>query len=99
MRIRLTAAAAADLQETASRYDGFEAGVGADFLRAFDDVVERLQMFPSGAPPVDGLRPGVRRARMRRFPYGVFYFQGLDELIVLRVLHSKRDHVDELESE
>jgi plasmid stabilization system protein ParE len=63
----------------------------AEGLRAeLDRVLERLAMFPNGAPPVQGF-PGVRRARMRRFPYGVFYRLDDEQILVLRVLHSKRD--------
>ncbi|MHA7127619.1 hypothetical protein ACRTEC_14710 [Janibacter indicus] len=35
--------------------------------------------------------PGLRRARMRQFPYGVFYRPGTDDLVTVRVLHTRQD--------
>ena len=35
--------------------------------------------------------PGLRRARMRQFPYGVFYRPGTDDLVIVRVLHTRQD--------
>lgn len=93
MKVRLAARAVSDLEQAADHYDGQVAGLGAEFLRAFDTALERLQLFPEGAPPVDGF-PGVRRARVRRFPYGVFYRPEAEELIVLRVHHARRDRTD-----
>ncbi|TNM39513.1 type II toxin-antitoxin system RelE/ParE family toxin [Nocardioides albidus] len=95
MRVQLTRAAVADLEDAVHHYDQQAAGLGTEFLGAVDRVVERMLMFPDGAPPVDGF-PGVRRARVRRFPYGVFYRPGPDALIILRVLHARRDVVGQV---
>ena len=89
MRIRLTQHAVDDLRDAVDHYDDV-AGLGEEFLDQFDNLVERLLMFPNGAPPVEGF-PGVRRARIRRFPYGAFYRLDGDDLVVLRVLHGRRD--------
>ena len=52
--------------------------------------MERLQTFPHGAAPVEGF-PGLRRARMRQFPYGVFYRPGTDDLVIVRALRTRQD--------
>lgn len=91
MRIQLTKQAVDDLEEARDYYDPIAADLGARFLDNFDQAIARMRMFPRGAPPVEGVA-GVRRARMRRFPYGVFYRLVDDSnLQVLRVLNSKRD--------
>jgi toxin ParE1/3/4 len=36
------------------------------------------------------VRPGVRRALLRRFPYGVFFAAGDVAITVLAVLHHRR---------
>ncbi|TQK71446.1 type II toxin-antitoxin system RelE/ParE family toxin [Nocardioides sp. SLBN-35] len=95
MTVRLTTLAAADLEEIVEHYDEHASGLGAEFLQSFDRVIERLQMFPDGAPPVDGL-PGVRRVRVRRFPYGVFYRAARGDVLLLRVLHARRDVVGQV---
>lgn len=71
-------------------YSAIDRALGDAFAEAVETVCDRLRIFPHGAPPVDGF-PGVRRARVRSFPYGVFYRDAGEELIVLRVLHSARD--------
>ncbi|MDQ6526815.1 type II toxin-antitoxin system RelE/ParE family toxin [Nocardioides sp. LHD-245] len=95
MRIRLSALAVADIEEAVGHYDEQTPGLGTEFLEAIDRVVERLEMFPDGAPPVDGF-PGVRRARVRRFPYGMFYTVASNDVVVLRVLHARRDVVGQV---
>lgn len=90
MRVRFTTRAVAGVEQAVDHYAGGAAELAVGFLEQVDRVLERLQMFPAGAPPVDGY-PGVRRARIRRFPYGVFYRVDDDDLIVLRVLRSRRD--------
>lgn len=96
MRVRLTPRAVADVDDAVRHYDGVAVGLGHDFIQQLDAVVERLQVFPQGAPPVEGV-PGVRRARLRRFPYGLFYVVEDDELIMLRVLHARTDASGELD--
>lgn len=93
MNIRLTELAIGDLTDARDHYRAVDADLAQGFLDQFDRVLERLDMFPNGAPPVDGFTD-VRRARMRQFPYGVFYRRDGDEILILRVLHARRDAVD-----
>ncbi len=90
MRIVLGRHAVDDLRRARDHYSAIDPALSDDFANAFDAVVERIGMFPHGAPPVDGF-PAVRRARMRRFPYGVFYRDTDETVIVVRVLHNARD--------
>lgn len=87
-----------DLREARDYYAAIDAALSTGFAEAFDSVLERIAMFPHGAPPVDGFR-GLRRARMKRFPHGVFYRDTSnvgDPLVVVRVLHSARDAAQHL---
>jgi plasmid stabilization system protein ParE len=34
---------------------------------------------------------GIRRAPLGRFPYGLMYFVGEDEIVVLTCFHDRRD--------
>lgn len=93
MRIRLTRHAASDLELAHDHYAGVEPELGKRFLDEVDTAIERITMFPAGAPPVEGFDE-MRRARIRRFPYGIFYRQtdaGI-ELLIVRVLHTRHDH-------
>lgn len=95
VRIVLGEHAVDDLRRARDHYASIDPALSDDFALAFDAVVERLRIFPHGAPPVDGL-PGIRRARVRRFPYGVFYRDTDETLIVVRVVHNARDAVQHL---
>ncbi|WP_062377142.1 type II toxin-antitoxin system RelE/ParE family toxin [Demequina pelophila] len=90
MSVRLTARAARDLADIRDRYREVDDATAARFLESLDGAIERMKMFPNGAPPVEGM-PGVRRARVRRFPFGVFYRLEGPDIVVLRVLHTRRD--------
>lgn len=92
MRISFTETAVDDLEQAQDRYASIEPGLADDFLDSLDRLISRLEMFPHGAPPVEGF-PAMRRARMRQFPYGVFYqFSVVGDITIIRVLHSRRDH-------
>ena len=90
VRIVLGEHAVDDLRRARDHYAAINPALSDDFALAFDAVVVRIRTFPHGAPPVDGF-PGLRRSRMRRFPYGVFYRDRDETVIVVRVLHSARD--------
>lgn len=89
-----------DLRRARDHHARIDPALSQKFAHAFDTVVSRIRAFPHGAPPVEGF-PGLRRARMRRFPYGVFYLDVPDQdlvILVVRVLHSSRDasrHLDD----
>lgn len=99
MTVVLGAHAVDDLRRARDHYARKDPALSENFADAFDTAVSGIRAFPHGAPPVDGF-PGLRRVRMRRFPYGVFYRDTLDQdpvLLVVRVLHSSRDtsqHLD-----
>ncbi|MGB4777146.1 type II toxin-antitoxin system RelE/ParE family toxin [Microbacterium sp.] len=86
-------ARAGDLDDAREHYRTIDESLEERFLDQLDRVMQRLVTFPNGAPPVDGFA-GVRRARMRQFPYGIFYAVDDEGILVLRVLHTRRDTVD-----
>lgn len=95
VRVVLGEHAVDDLRRARDHYSEIDPALSDEVALAFDVVVERIRIFPHGAPPVDGF-PGLRRARMRRFPYGVFYRDTDETVIVVRVLHNARDTVQRL---
>ncbi|MEO5664565.1 MAG: type II toxin-antitoxin system RelE/ParE family toxin [Nocardioides sp.] len=83
--------AARDLREARDHYQAIDPALARALGEEFDRVAERLEMFPGSGTPVEGLA-GMRRARLRRFPYGAFYrLVSSDEIRIVRVLHSHRD--------
>lgn len=95
VRIVLGEHAVDDLRRARDHYAAIDPALCDDFALVVDAVLNRVRTFPHGAPPVDGF-PGLRRARMRRFPYGVFYRDMDGTMTVLRVLHNVRDTVQHL---
>jgi toxin ParE1/3/4 len=91
VRVRLTPQAVADLEHARDHYAAIDLALGERFLDDVDAAIGRLTMFPAGAPPVSGF-DNLRRARMRRFPYGIFYRESpTEEVIVVRALHTSSD--------
>ncbi len=90
MKLRLRAAAVEDLDAARRWYRAvdealelrFEDAVGITFGR----IVEQPEMSPL-------IHRDVRRALVRTFPYGVFYRLLGGEVVVLAVLHLRRDPV------
>ena len=96
MRIVLTRHAVGDVEKVCDYYAGIDPELSARFADDVDAAIERIVMFPRGAPAVEGFDE-LRRARMRRFPYGIFYQQTpADDLLIARVLHSRRHYPDAL---
>lgn len=99
MKVVLTEHAVRDVEEACDHYAGIDADLRVRFACSLDAAIERISMFPRGAPPVVGFDE-LRRARMRQFPYGVFYQQtSEEELLIVRVLHARRHHLDALDGE
>lgn len=99
MRVILTRHAVADVEEAFDDYAGIDPKLGTRFVEGVDAAIERIVMFPRGAPLVDGFDE-LRRARMSRFPYGVFYQQTpVGDLLVVRVLRSRRHPPGDLDVE
>lgn len=89
MKIEVDLHAVKDLSEVVDYYEDVEAGLGARFVEELDEVLARLGAFPFSAPETD-YSPRVRRAPLRKFPYGVFYEIREGVLVVLRIIHSSR---------
>lgn len=85
--LRIRPQAASEVNAAFVHYEGQRTGLGHEFLRAVDAAVAALGRDPGMHPEV---RPGVRRALLRRFPYGVFFAAGDAAITVLAVLHHRR---------
>lgn len=76
-----------DLIETKEYYDKISENLTTNF---FKEILETLD-FVKSEPTLYQVRyRGIRIAPMHRFPFGVHYIENDDQIIVLRVLHTKR---------
>ena len=80
--------AVADLLDARQWYDRQRRGLGGEFLDAVDELI--LQIGNSPEMYATAIKE-VRRGKLRRFPYVVYYRILTDRVEVLGVLHGKRD--------
>ncbi len=77
-----------DLAESYRWYEERNPGLGLEFVRcvdvAFDTILENPNLYQR-------VYKNIRRALPRRFPYEIFYVIEDNKIIVLAVLHAKRD--------
>ena len=78
MNVRVLEVAQQELDEAISYYNGQVAGLGD---------VERIRQFPDAWHP---LGEGVRRCRLRRFPYGLIYHTDEVGVLLIAVAHTHR---------
>ncbi len=69
-------------------YEKERAGLGREFL---DELRAAYDRIADGPLKYQHLRSGIRRALVRRFPYGVYFAVEDDVIVVLCVLHASRD--------
>ncbi len=86
-QLRIRPQAAFETNAAFQWYEEQRVGLGYEFLRAFDAALAALARDPLLSREV---RPGVRRALLRRFPYGVFFGVSDTAITVLAVLHHRR---------
>lgn len=86
-RLVLLRRAEAEIEAARDWYEGETAGLGATFVEAVEATLARVMRDPALYTEV---RPRVRRALVRVFPYGVFYAVYLDRITVLAVVHARR---------
>jgi plasmid stabilization system protein ParE len=88
LRVILRPEAQADLLETRDWYDQQELGLGMAFADSVDEAVARIEAMPQMYAIVFH---NVRRGKLRRFPYLIYYRVLSDRSEVLAVLHASRD--------
>ena len=85
--VRVRPEAERDVEQAYEWYEERRPGLGREFLDELDVVYERIARFPLLYAEV---YRGLRRAPVRRFPLGVFYFFNEKEILVVAVAHASR---------
>ena len=80
--------AEADIAEAYQYYESCREGLGADFISRIDEAISRVQNNPKQFRTV---LDKVRRALVRKFLYGIYYTINENEIIVLAVVHARRN--------
>jgi plasmid stabilization system protein ParE len=77
-----------EITEAADWYEEQGVGLGAEFLRVLDACIATVERNPHQYPRVHG---EVRRAPLRRFPYGLIYRVHEKEILIVACIHARRD--------
>jgi toxin ParE1/3/4 len=77
-----------DIAEAAHWYEEQRSGLSLEFRTALDQTFSTIEKTPELYAPI---YRGLRRALLRRFPYGVLYLERGDDIIVAAVLHTSRN--------
>ena len=80
--------AQADLEAAKDWYEQQRTGSGERLIQAIDELLGRVSAMPELYAVVMN---GVRRAKLRRFPYLLYYRILGDRIEVIGVLHGSRD--------
>ena len=87
-RLVFRSEAEAELLGARAWYEGERVGLGATFVAAVETTVTAILQNPLAYPRVKG---DIRRAVVRRFPYAVYFRPIADEIVVLAVMHGRRN--------
>lgn len=69
-------------------YQHQEPGLGHRLIEEIKEAAERIEAFPESCRQVHG---SVRKTRLKRFPYAVYYRITGDQVRILLLLHEARD--------
>jgi toxin ParE1/3/4 len=100
MALKLSRIARADFREAADYYRE----IGPELANGWVDAVERRLIDIGRQPRLGSPRfaetlsvVGLRHKAVARFPYLVFYVETENDIIVVRILHERRDVASEME--
>ncbi len=77
-----------DLAQAYKWYNENVPGLGSDFLAVVERALESIQGNPLRFPVI---YRNVRRALVKRFPFGIFFVTEEERVVVLAVMHTARD--------
>ena len=91
MRIRFLSRASNELAAAIDFYEQQRIGLGNELITELDHTLEVISQFPNAWPKFG---TNLRRALLRRFPYGVLYRQSETEITVAAVMDLRQDPDD-----
>ena len=92
MSLRWHRGARRDAEEAATFYENRSGGLGDELLDERDVGLDAIVLAPRRWPLWRGTpnELGIRKYRLKRFPYSIAYVCTTSEILVLAVVHAKR---------
>jgi toxin ParE1/3/4 len=81
-------AAEGDIRDAYLYYESCRQGLGKEFMLSLDAAMARIARSPAHFRVVYN---DIRRLSIQRFPYGVLFLLDEEKVIVLAVMHARRD--------
>ena len=78
--------AEADITEAYQYYESCRVNLGADFMLCIEESIFRISKNPRQYKAV---YRDIRRALVRRIPYGIYYVFRNDKILVIAVIHAR----------
>ncbi len=88
MKIRVLSCAEREFAEVVEHYNGERPGLGYEFAEEVRRAFGRIRAFPEAWP---SFSKRTRRCMVSRFPYGILYQIRSDCILVVAIMHLKRD--------
>jgi len=88
IEVRLLEPAQQELEEAVGYYEALEDGLGVSLALEFYESLDRIREFPESYPIVTG---NVRRGMLHRFRYQIVYEFVDNMIVVMAVIHERRD--------
>ena len=77
-----------EFHKAIEHYEESSTGLGDAFADEVGSTVARIQSQPNAWSIV---RPGIRRALVSRFPYGILYSYGGGDILIVAVMHQRQE--------
>ncbi|MEO0810939.1 MAG: type II toxin-antitoxin system RelE/ParE family toxin [Pseudomonadota bacterium] len=88
MSLSVLAEARGDILAAACWYESRELGLGEALVEEIDATLLRIEAGPERFPV---MYRSARRALVRRFPYAIYFLCDSADIVILAVLHQRRD--------
>ncbi len=80
--------AESDIAEAYQYYEACRENLGSDFMLCLDESIFRIQKNPRQYKTIV---KNVHRALLRRFPYGIYYVLVDDQIVIIGVMHARKN--------
>jgi toxin ParE1/3/4 len=88
MRVRFLAPARSELREATAYYNKSEPDLGLRFSNAVKRAASSIVQHPLAWPSISEV---TRHCQVRAFPYSLIYSLEFNEVVIVAVMHNKRE--------
>ncbi|MCC5934494.1 MAG: type II toxin-antitoxin system RelE/ParE family toxin [Balneolales bacterium] len=88
MQARFLSIAQKELLDSMAYYEQMDPGLGIKFMEEVEETVAFIMQYPQSGMLLNAY---ARRVLLNRFPFGVVYRLRGSELVILSVMHLKRE--------